>query len=56
VAIELPTASVSGFLSRNLLYTAITRASRAVRILGNPEVLRILLDGEKPGPVLQNPV
>lgn len=55
VAIELPTASVSGFLSRNLLYTAITRASRTVRILGNPEVLRILLDGEKPGPVRQNP-
>jgi exodeoxyribonuclease V alpha subunit len=47
VAIELPSAGVSGLLTRNLLYTALTRASRSVHLLGDPAVLETLL---KPAP------
>lgn len=43
VAIELPEKSAAEMLTRNLLYTAITRASSTVHLLGSEEVLKTLV-------------
>ncbi len=46
VAIELPSKSESALLGKNLLYTAITRSSSTIEILGPEEVLRSLMEGK----------
>lgn len=46
IAIELPSKSESALLSKNLLYTAITRSSREIDILGQEDVLQAVLDGQ----------
>jgi exodeoxyribonuclease V alpha subunit len=46
IAIELPSKSESAVLSKNLLYTAITRSSRHIDILGPEDVLEAVLDGQ----------
>lgn len=46
VAIELPAKSESAMLSKNLLYTAITRSSRMIEVLGVEEVLRSVMSAE----------
>jgi exodeoxyribonuclease V alpha subunit len=46
IAIELPSKSESALLSKNLLYTAITRASRGIDIIGPEDVLQAVLDGQ----------
>jgi exodeoxyribonuclease V alpha subunit len=40
IAIELPAQSEAALLSRNLLYTAITRSSEKVELIGPESVLR----------------
>ena len=47
IAIELPAEIGSAILSRNLLYTAITRSSRRIDIFGTPPVL-IEIMAERP--------
>ena len=46
IAIELPSKSESALLSKNLLYTAITRSSRGIDIIGPEDVLQAVLDGQ----------
>jgi exodeoxyribonuclease V alpha subunit len=46
IAIELPSKSESALLSKNLLYTAITRSSRGIEILGQDEVLHAVMQGD----------
>jgi exodeoxyribonuclease V alpha subunit len=46
IAIELPSKSESALLSKNLLYTAITRSSRGIDIIGAEDVLQAVLDGQ----------
>ena len=48
VAIELPPPGTSGLLTRNLLYTAITRASRSVHLIGSEATLQTLLEHGQP--------
>jgi exodeoxyribonuclease V alpha subunit len=43
IAIELPSKSESALLSKNLLYTAITRSSRGIDILGPEDVLQAVM-------------
>ena len=46
VAIELPAKSEAAVLSKNLLYTAITRSSCMIELLGPEELLRSVMDAE----------
>jgi exodeoxyribonuclease V alpha subunit len=43
IAIELPTKSESALLGKNLLYTAITRSSGTIELLGPEDVLRSVM-------------
>ncbi|MEK0445304.1 MAG: exodeoxyribonuclease alpha chain [Verrucomicrobiota bacterium] len=51
VAIEMPPRGDSGLLTKNLLYTAITRAKKRVDLLDPHHVLRDLLDTPDPDSV-----
>jgi exodeoxyribonuclease V alpha subunit len=45
VALELPSNAESRLLSRNLLYTGITRSRRVLDLFGTPESLDLVLRG-----------